>query len=401
LLAVAVLASGWTIAPLTPTDAAADDRRVEAWLLVRSTPPSLIEDRKSAATEFEFGLFKRTQAELIRTPMVLMTAVRSAEIAELPLLAKQKHPIRWLQKEIQVDFPGDSEVMRVSMPGGSEEVAKIVNAVVNAYFAEIVDREKLQRSSNYDVLMQTSDGLRQQIQREHENYKRLSETLGTTSQDVIKAEQKLAHEQLSSASQLMSQLRTKQMEIASQLEVLSQQPDEASKTPEHLVQQELGKDPEMALRLPRLIDLETELAEARFAAAQIDEGAESPQIVRLTRRVEVEKVAISRRTELLRPSIETDLEARAPKGDPLRQRQLETELAYVEQRLAEENGQLDELQARLKKLASTSPDLLALERKIEQLEHSYRRVSTELRAIEVELKAPSRVVLIQQAVATE
>jgi len=400
-LAVFVLALGWTIAPVSPLEARGGDDRVEALLMVRSVAPSLMKERQAPVSEFEFELFRRTQAELILTPVVFRAALHSAEIAELPLLARQKDPVGWLRSMIRVDFPGDAELMRVSMRGGSEQEAKIVNAVVEAYLDEVVDRDKRQLSSNFELLLQTSETLRQQIAREHDGYKRLSDSLGSTSKGVIETEQKLALEQISTLRQLIYELGMKKLEAMTQRELLRLQQAEPWKAPEHLVQQELGKDPEIAIRLPRLFDLESQLTEVRIAASPTEDGGEPPQVVRFTRLIEAEQSALARRTDKLRPAIEAELRARSKGSDDPDVASLERQIQMIDAQIAEAKANETVAATRLKKLSGTSPELYALERKIEQLEISYSKVAAEVRALEVELKSPSRVKLIQPATAME
>lgn len=401
LLAVFLLALGWTMAPALPAAARGGNDRVEALLMVRSAAPSLIKERQVPVSEFEFELFRRTQAELLLTPMVLGSALRSAEIAELPLLAEQKDPVGWLRSMIRVDFPGDAELMRVSMRGSSEQEAKIVNAVVEAYFDEVVDREKHQLANNYELLLQASETLRQQIAREHDGYKRLSDSLGSTSKDVIETEQKLALEQISTLRQLTYELSMKKLEAMTQCELLRLQQADPWKAPEHLVQQELGKDPEIAIRLPRLIELESQLTEVRIAASPMEDGGEPPQVVRFTRLIEAEQSALAKRTDKLRPAIEAVLRARSKGGDDPDVASLERQIQMIDAQIAEAKANETVAATRLKKLSGTSPELYALERKIEQLEISYSKVAAEVRALEVELKSPSRVELIQLATAVE
>lgn len=398
LLAFVVLASAWTVALASPRKASAGDERVEAWLIVRSVQPRLIQERQAVATEFEFGLFRRTQAELIRTPMVLNAALRSAEIADLPLLARQQDPVGWLRHAIRVDFPGDSELMRVSMRGGSEEAAKIVNAVVKVYLSEVVHRDKQITAENYETLIRSSESLREQIAREQGNYKRLSETLGFESHEVD-----LSNRVLDGLAHDLRDLSRQSAAMQFELENAHAAGKEAKERPvhEHLVQQELAKDPELAIRLPRRIELETQLAEAKLAASAAQDGTESPHVARLTRLYEAERAAIDDRTAKLRPSIEAELLARSKPYDRSQVARLDRQMNLIDAQIAEVKARYAATEKRLKRLGSLNPELKALQSKIEQYEFSYRQVASEVRAIEVDLKAPSRVYLVQTAVATE
>ncbi|MBX3415394.1 MAG: polysaccharide biosynthesis tyrosine autokinase [Pirellulales bacterium] len=391
--------AGWCAWLLVPVKS-----EVESWFSVKSTPPMLVENLASTeqrnANEFDY--FRRTQTQMIKTPLVLIAAVRT--IADLPLIKSHRDPVQFLKDELNVDFPGDSELMRISLRGEDPtQLVQIVKAVSNAYVNEVVDRDRMQKSKNYDLLLQTSETLRQQIHREQENYKRLCELLGTTSQDVVETEQKLLHEQLSISSRLMTDLGTKKLEIQTALEMLRQQQAELSETgtPDWAVTQELNRDPQFQQLNADLQQKNAELSSAMLHFKSDGPGG-PPSLIRrlqdscaeLQAKVDAfiaEKSAAA--AEAIAGDTSGDIVARI--------RGFEAQMSHLDGKIDEERGKFEASQARLKKLGASSPDLLAVMRKIEQLEFSYKKVASEVRAIEVELKAPSRVDLLQEALPPE
>lgn len=389
----------WVVWILMPVQS-----EVEAWFNVKSASPVLVEDvvSNSQRNMNEFDYFRRTQMQMIKTPLVLIAAMR--EISELPMLKRERDPVQYLKDELNVDFPGDSELMRISMRGEDpQQLVKIVEAVSTAYRNEVVDRDKQLKTENFDVLGATADSLRQQITREQENYKRLCELMGTTSQDVVETEQKLLHEQLSISSRLMTDLSTRKMEVQNTLELLKQQQADLAKTgtPEWAVEQELNKDPQFQQLQS---DLQTKNAELSSAKLHMNvDGPNGPPA--LIRRLQASVAELQAEVDAFKAE-KSAAAAEAIEGDTggtidAQIRAYESQLAQLDAALDEERTKFEQSQSRLKKLGSSSPDLLASMRRIEQLEFSYKKVAGEVRAIEIELKAPPRVVLIQKALPPE
>ena len=52
-------------------------------------------------------------------------------------------PVDWLSREIRVAYPGNAELMTISLTGSDPtETANLVNAVLDAYKSVVVDKEK-------------------------------------------------------------------------------------------------------------------------------------------------------------------------------------------------------------------------------------------------------------------
>jgi NADH dehydrogenase/NADH:ubiquinone oxidoreductase subunit G len=119
-----------------------------ALLKVSGRQPSILE--RGTATPDEFMLFKATQRQLVAGNLVATGVLRDATIHSLATVqSHQNDPVAWLTDALRVDFPGDAEIMRVSLktnrPGDSQT---IVDKVVQVYLAEIVERDKQLKQAN-------------------------------------------------------------------------------------------------------------------------------------------------------------------------------------------------------------------------------------------------------------
>jgi len=392
---------GWVVWLLVPVQS-----EVEAWFAVKTAAPVLVEDISSnqQRNANEFDYFRRTQVAIIKTPFVLMAAVRDPAVSSLPMIKSERDPVQFLKDQLTVDFPGDSELMRISMRGSDpKQMVDLVNAVCQAYEDEVIERDKDLKSSNFELLLQTSESLRQQIAREHDGYKRLSDTLGSTSKEVIETEQKLALQDISNAGNLISSLRTKRMDYMSALEAAKIQRDELTQKsiPEYAIEQELNSDPQFQQMQGELQEKMAALRNARLHVLQDGPNGVPPSILRMQDNVAQIQAEVDEYLAERRSAVAESLQGGTVESLDGQIRAYENQMQMLDSLIAEEAAKQNNAQARLKKLSGTSPELFALERKIEQLEFSYKKVAGEVRSIEVEMKAPSRVSLIQTATMPE
>lgn len=77
----------------------------------------------------KFEAFKHTQAELVRSRRVMQAVAARSDLPRMLDLAA------WLDGHLEVYFPGDAEVMLVSLPAGSrpEDTVRLLDAVVEEY----------------------------------------------------------------------------------------------------------------------------------------------------------------------------------------------------------------------------------------------------------------------------
>jgi polysaccharide biosynthesis transport protein len=145
LLGLIAMIAAWFLVPV--------NTEVAAFIHVKSGQGSLMDAGRP--DPFEVNSFKHTQIEHIKGPTVIRRALRAPGITQLSIVKEQPDPVQWLQAELNLTYPNDSEILRVMMSGDRPaELVKIINAVVTAYFDENVfeairvrkaEREKLQQ----------------------------------------------------------------------------------------------------------------------------------------------------------------------------------------------------------------------------------------------------------------
>jgi Mrp family chromosome partitioning ATPase/capsular polysaccharide biosynthesis protein len=101
----------------------------------------------------DFNTYLKTQADLLRSQFVLTAALRDPEVASLPMLREQVDPIQFLIDELKIETKDGSEIIKMSLSGEDPRgIARIVNAVQQAFFDEVVVGELKRKKERLRVL---------------------------------------------------------------------------------------------------------------------------------------------------------------------------------------------------------------------------------------------------------
>jgi polysaccharide biosynthesis transport protein len=99
---------------------------------------------------------QRTHVALIKSRLVLGSALKQPGVADLSIVAEQgdiERQIEWFEKEIQADFAIAPEVLRISMSGDRpNQLVRLVNEVRDAYRREVLDKERNEAQLRLDWL---------------------------------------------------------------------------------------------------------------------------------------------------------------------------------------------------------------------------------------------------------
>jgi Mrp family chromosome partitioning ATPase/capsular polysaccharide biosynthesis protein len=116
-----------------------------ALLQVASSPSSIAMGTDPNRSRTDFTTYLKTTAQLIKSDFVLNSALSDAnyQISKLPTLAEQKNPIKFLEDKIVVSYAEGSEVITIRFEGDNpQDVGRIVEAVKEAYYREVVEKER-------------------------------------------------------------------------------------------------------------------------------------------------------------------------------------------------------------------------------------------------------------------
>lgn len=175
-----------------------------------------------------YETYKQTQAQLVKSPFVLRAALRTPEIAQLATITDHPKPVEWLEKHIKTKYPGDSEILRVSLQCmDADDATAIVDAVVSAYLEEVAQAERNHKAERLDILRASYRKQTEELKDAHATVERLASEIGSSGSaravmnqqivmDNIKARKseisKLKYDLIKSQTELYVQTARKQIE---------------------------------------------------------------------------------------------------------------------------------------------------------------------------------------------
>jgi hypothetical protein len=162
-------------------DALNDGQRptVAALLYVAREPLRILQEETPGrrADDTEFTNYRRTQAALLRSRLVINAALKQPKVTELSLVRTAKDPIGWLVRALRIDFPGDGEILRVGLDGSQiAELALLLDGIVDAYLHEIVNKEHQKRVERVNQLEKLYSQKADELQRKRRQLRSLQES---------------------------------------------------------------------------------------------------------------------------------------------------------------------------------------------------------------------------------
>ena len=145
--------------------------------------------KKNRTNIQDFAVFKNTQLALIKSPHVLMAALRLPKIANLEIVKQEADPLSWLGKKLKVGYVNDSEIMRVSLTAKEpKEVAELVNAVVDAYIEEVVEKKEQKRREMFAQLTQIYNSKENEVRSKRASLINLAEQLSASHSEAVQTQ---------------------------------------------------------------------------------------------------------------------------------------------------------------------------------------------------------------------
>lgn len=175
---IAAAAAAWMLIP-SPYTAERD-------LYIKSFDDQLF--FKTQEAQAVFSVRKQTAQRKVTSPEVLTAALRDPQVANSATLSGIADPVDWLAEQVRVSDAG-AEFFTIKMSGERpEELARIVNAVTDAFWDEVVMGARTERANRLVEL----DKINQQIQRDLDALRRqlVNLTEKSHASTTVMAEQK-------------------------------------------------------------------------------------------------------------------------------------------------------------------------------------------------------------------
>jgi capsular exopolysaccharide synthesis family protein len=192
--------------------------------------------------------YQKTQAALATSGPVLNEVLKSEEVRKLHGIRHQEDPKSWLESEIKVGFIEDSDLMRISLSGTNpNEVATLVNAVLDSYLKIVVKTERSGQQERLDNLQTIYLNSQGKLREDKEQLTRLAKFLKTADPQALSIKQKNALEDHTLHKRELKAAQTRLRESEGKLKILQSELARGAKgeIPTWLVEDQIEKEPEI------------------------------------------------------------------------------------------------------------------------------------------------------------
>lgn len=367
----------------------------QSLLHVEAQQPTLIANRGESRGDFQS--YQRTQVALVKSRLVLNTALRDPEVAALPVIRQPIDPVTWLQKELLVDFTTAPEILRIGLAGyESEQMRVLVGKITRAYLDEIVKREDGKRRDRLEKLKDLHERYQENLRAKRRTLRGLVENVGSGDPQTIAIKQRFAQEQLALTEKELLQVDSELRKLQTELAVRKGRDalPEDMKLADTELDELARKDPEFDRLSALKVRLEQNITDAVRVSVK---GADEPRVKRLQEDLaEVEKSLAKRRDEI-RPAINAQMQQRFQRNYQATLTAMNDRVASLTELRKTLAQDIDRLSGETRTLNKGSLDIESYKQDIAQTDDTARKIAAELESLTVEQKAVPRVTELESA----
>jgi capsular exopolysaccharide synthesis family protein len=375
--------------------------KAKSLLKVDSQTPRILYKVENQGGE-DYKRYQKTQVNLLRSRVVLSSALSSEGISKLPMIRDLPDQLAWLQENLEAQFLGDSELMEISLSGDRpEDLRRIVNAVTAAFMDEIVLKEGKEKAGRLETLRKLSKTYTDMKKTRRDTIRKLAQQAGSDDKQTLILQKQFAMEHLASLRRELAEVESQKRKIEAILR--TRRPETLQETAAPLVSSAevdrlVGQDPGVSDLVANLADLERRLALESSHSRQVARNAAmDPVVKKLRDEVTSLRAALAKkrgevRRVVIRGLQDPETNGEIPSGDPNRQ-----QLAILEDIDARIRAEIDKGSRNDEKLTDDTLDLQDYQDDLAQIQQAAAKIDSEVEMLNVELQARSRIMKIEDA----
>jgi capsular exopolysaccharide synthesis family protein len=378
---------------------------VAAWFLVKDkytatsivkisvTADQLVHFQGDQGSAGSFEIFKGTQQQLLTSDVVLIAALRKPEVAGQPVVKQQDNPVSWLAKNLKVDLPLNTEIMRVSLTDSSpDEAAVLVGAVVDAYMNEVVDADRRRQGGRLIELETLYNEKETDMRKRRTELKLLAEQLGTGDTGALALRQQIILQSYAEARNELSKLRAELQRAKDDLQIKEAWLKAMKTAPEQAAEPDLATAAD-----PKLIQMSEQIEDIDARLETVRKQVKEPLLSKLTAEYKERKKTLENQVEERRKTL-------GKKMQKTNRVNLDPQMAELKARIdilaAQEKAaakDLEEQRAKAERIGGGSIDVEMMRSEIQYLEKVLGPIADEREKLKVELRSTPRIIVFQKA----
>lgn len=385
LLAVPVGIFAWKYTP-TPFRAEAEVK------ILASRPRVNFQLHEDAAS---FRIFKSTQIKNVLHPKTLIAALEEEEISQLPIfrnLPSNVDHIHWLRANVSVRSSGE-EYFSISMEGEDpKSLAKLVNAVKNAYIKKSKSQSDLKQSERFIKIDEELARIEKSIEVKEKKLKEMSKvTLGPTDEQM-KVKNESLQVFIGDLNKEIRSINLELIDIDSKLNSQKQSPEDVDNSLAGLGERELLSIIELD---DRYVTAESKIGRIQRKIQEFKRAFNTenlPEIVELKADLSQAKTNLSTLNQELREFYIGEIRKRMVQNGESSLDVLKRRKAGLENHRSELTKNLNSLKLETIDVAKLGVEIQILAENLEAEKTLARSFRSEKRKIEIEDKASDRII---------
>lgn len=360
-------------------------------LRIAAVPERLLPGRSEAGAAFD--IYKNTQTQYLKSRFVLIAALRRPEVARLSTVQEEIDPVRWLGERVGVSFPGNGEIMEVGLRGQRpEELAALVNGVVDAYMSEVVEVERNERRRRLSDLDAVYSEKETELRNKRNDLKTLAEQLGTGDSDVFSLKQQLVLQRFAALRSEHAAVQFKLMRAGGEVKV--RQGALARAEEQEISETELDG---FAQFDPQVRQLAMKTADLEALLGHLGEVARPEIAARQGSRYQQELKSVAEQMAARREQLREDYK-RQRRGRLMDEiAQLQFEMSVLSEQEKQLGADVEAARQEAEKGGGSSIDIQMLNAEIALLENLLSRIAQERQSLLLELREDPRISVVQKA----
>jgi len=376
--------------------------KTTAYLQVKAADPETVFGKHTQVSKQEFEIFQHTQKALIKSQFVLSAALTRPDIAQLDAVVKEgdgDKALLWLSEDLYVGFPDGGEILEIRYSGeeASNEMVKVINAVIAAYQQEVLVEEKGRADEKRESLKKLHQEVAEELRLKIDKQQTLAKELGDGESPIANQMTAMLMRDVSTINANMTKAKSELIEIEVQKELA----ERAANSPfavKQAVEDELMMDPMVMQYEEQKFGIEQQI----LSLQAMTKGGNSPMVQKLQQQAQL----LHQQSQQYRLRAELQLREKF-KGAPnemltlamgeytVRKERVENTLVELEENLVETHEKIEDMTGR-------SAQLAILQSEIEQLQEVQSTMDFNLRGQTVDQDtALDRVRVLRNAQAEE
>lgn len=348
----------------------------------------------SPETTFELEVFRMTQQDLLRSRLVLNSALRSEKVQALAA-AQGMDLLPYLEYELRATFAQSPEILNITLQGqDAESIRVIVDAVVTAYMSEIVNRERTIRQATIENFQAWLDRYEEDKKRKRDLHKRLQDAAkGSADVRAVEVRRQLVERNIQEISNQLQKLRTELRIYETELNALTRNDPSKINLNDPAFQEFFKND----RTIQQLSDDKTRIELALADAKRTFIDPNNRTIKRREQELADVNDEITRRKQELRTSAEQYWRDRAKTDADSRIASTRDFIARNKELEKQFDNDLKEQEKLLLTLGQGALDLAQFERENNPLESMATKMAERIEQLKLENSYPPRVLRLEEA----